>query len=178
MRHNCGWVLVCDRALFPRDQGPAAYAHKRTHTTHAPTHSSIHSVWNSECLYSQRNKAVSCVCDCLCFSWPEIAGLTVSHSAMTRGVDWTPTSSSSVGALVCLSLFAFVCAHDDSAMWLHSSGRDRWFNGCIGHQDGEEEQRYNYLLEVKTVSVLVDSPVLASVGFMHTASFVFLVDAY
>lgn len=49
----------------------------------------IHSVWNWECLYSQRNKDVSCVYDCLCFSWPEIAYLTVSHSAVTRRMDWT-----------------------------------------------------------------------------------------
>lgn len=38
VRHNCGWVLVCDRASFPRDQEAAALAHKHTHIyihTHA-----------------------------------------------------------------------------------------------------------------------------------------------
>lgn len=115
------WCAIEPR--FPVTQGTAAHAHKRTH---AHTHTRrIHSVWNWECLYSQRNKAVSCVYDCVCFSWPEIAGLTVSHSAMTRGVYWTWCVNTalqlSAGALDCLSMFVFVCTHDDSTLSLHLS---------------------------------------------------------
>lgn len=81
--------------------------------------------------------------DCLSFSWPEIAGLTMSHSAMTRGVDWCVNTVLSVGELDCLSMF--VCTHDAGAIWLKFSGHNR----CIGHRDGKEKRWHSFLSEVK-----------------------------
>lgn len=77
VRHSnaLGWVLVCNRASVLGDQGAAAFAH-----THKRTHCRLE-------LGGPLFTKVSCVYDCLCFSWPEIAALPMTHSAVTPGAD-------------------------------------------------------------------------------------------
>lgn len=134
VRGSRGWVLVCDRASFPRDQGTAAHTHTRC----------VHCVWNWECLLFTKEQ------DCFMCVWLSLfqpAWNSRSHSeslcnASRGGLGvWTRHSNFSVGALDCLSMFVFVCTHDDSALSVHLSGHNR----CILHQDGKEKRRYNYL---------------------------------
>lgn len=98
---------VSVRVLFPNGQRTAANAHEHTHT-HTHLRTCIHSVWNWELFCSQRSEAVSCVCDCLCFSRPEIASLTVSHSTVPGGEDWTWCERGTPAPWVHLTLILFV----------------------------------------------------------------------
>lgn len=140
VRSNCGWVLVCDRASsFPET--------KEQLLTHINTHKDtytrcIHSVWNWECLYSLRNKTVSCVYDCLCFSWPEIAGLAVTHSLWLEGwiglSVWTRHSNFlwvHLTVWACLSLSALMMTACSCCIYQaiidvlgHPDGKKWWYN--------------------------------------------------
>lgn len=89
-------LLVCSWALFPRGHGTAANAHERTYT---PTH------MNPLCLelrvlgFTKEPGCFMCVW-LSCFSWSEIASLTMNHCSATEGEERTWGVSKALQLLV------------------------------------------------------------------------------